>query len=107
MPRPCAPVDDSLLQQIGQPHVGLDEVEAELGALAHLQSDLRAAVERRAARVVDARAVERLAREEHTRSDPHAGVDGSRSSIASKRFAAGFRTVVMPKASQMRPSASP
>ena len=73
-----------------------------------LRVDPRAAVERHAARVVDARAVERLAGGEHARADAHAGLDRLAILLPFEtRLAAGLRTVVMPNDSQMRPSASP
>ena len=68
-------VDDAPLHQIREPHVRLDEVEA--GILRALQRErkLTGVVERRAARIVDARAVERLPRREEPRPNSRAGFE--------------------------------
>ena len=54
-------LDDPLLDEVGQAHVGLDEVEAQRLGARQVAVDQCAAVERHPAGVVDARAVERLA----------------------------------------------
>ena len=68
-------LDDALLQEIRQPDVGLDEVEAQRLRTGDLPVDQRSAVERHAAGIVDAGAVERLAGGDHPRSNPRAGLE--------------------------------
>jgi hypothetical protein len=63
------------LKQVGEPHVRLDEVEAKRGRALELLSELRPAIQRRAAGIVDARSIERLARAEQPRPDPAPAFD--------------------------------
>src|SRR5262249_51933534 len=67
-------VDDALLKLVGEADVGFDEVVAERGRPSEFAVELRVAANRYAARVIDSRAVERIARDELARSDPAAAV---------------------------------